>query len=624
MKSYVVKFGSDSFKGALTGVKSSFPKNEVGSIYADQSSKNFCNVSGNVYEAFKLYNGHGERNVFLGQTPTGYVVELDTTDGTVCQLVKMDKVGGIWQITAGTVDNTAGISSLQANYKLFDKRKYPTGFSGTAILLALMPSILENEEASQRAYALNPFTEHADDDIAYWNQITNGVAENLENAGKAIAAFTDNVYRRMNLDLTDVACIPVPENSDIDVKPAGRNMVKTKIKKEIVGTPRYFTPPVKLTSSTSDYDLDAKATYTEEEKKLIPVMPASYRMPEWVGRTCKYIKKSSKYEEPIRTAFLVGPSGCGKTLGSVAMASLLGLVHDHVTCQPDMEIFDFLGQIFPNTNPAQRVSFNDVRTALSLPSVEDIMMDKESAYIQMYKEPMPANVEEADMICAMVNMVNAEMAEMAKGKDYTYVEGGLTKAIRNGYLFEVQEIGIVKRPGVAVGLNALLEAGSEAFITLPTGESVQKNKNCVIVFTSNDEYEGTVNLNQSVLSRMGHVEYFKNASRDEMVSRTLAKVPDFYDKELLKEMAEIVEKITEFCKEKGIEDGVCGQRELNNWAMEIMIDLEDYGLDEASPEIIRETCQHTVLNKVAQNVEDILDVAQGIVDPKYGVFDVRC
>lgn len=52
---------------------------------------------------------------------------------------------------------------------------------------------------------------------------------------------------------------------------------------------------------------------------------------------------------------------------------------------------------------------------------------------------------------------------------YTYVETDFIKALKNGYLVEIQEPSTILQPGVLVGLNSLLEQSGT--ITLPTGGS---------------------------------------------------------------------------------------------------------------------------------------------------------
>lgn len=617
-----LQFGASSLHGALTGAKERFPVEEVASKY-NNGSRAGCAISGNLYDALKMYynNAPGLRRFYLGKFHGGYVVELDSEDGSLTELLKLsiDKQRKV-TIHAATVDTAtakAGTVALVSNYKIWE-RSTNYGFRGTAVLLGIMGWLVEDEEFRERYEAMIPYMAYADDD-PHWGEISNGELENLNAFAFDLAKITDNVYRRIQGNGT-LARLYLPETND-EILGLTQNELKIKTT-PLIGTPLYFaTQQVLQGGNVTEFDLGAKLS--KEERRKVPQFDKSVVFPEWVRTTAMYIKGSSKYAEPIRTCYFVGPAGCGKTVGSTMLANMLGIPYDHITCHPDMEIFDFLGQIFPNTSPRTRITFGDVREEMGLPTIEEVTMDPESSYIRIFREEMPAGTETVDIIDALVNKVNAEVSERLATKDYTYVEGVLTKAIRNGWLCEVQEIGIVKRPGVAVGLNALLETGENNFIQLPTGEHIEKHPNTVIVFTSNDEYEGTCNLNQSVLSRMGHVLYFQNATVDEMVKRTISKVPDFYSKSELKKMAKIIENINNYCHEQGIDDGVCGQRELNNWAIQIMCQLEDYGLTEATPEIIRETCQTAVLNKVAQNEEDIIAVATACVTQEYGELDVR-
>ncbi|MBR4291513.1 MAG: ATP-binding protein, partial [Oscillospiraceae bacterium] len=94
--------------------------------------------------------------------------------------------------------------------------------------------------------------------------------------------------------------------------------------------------------------------------------------------------------------------------------------------------------------------------------------------------------------------------EQSSGQTYTYVETDFVKALKNGYLLEIQEPTVIMPPGVLVGLNSLLEQGGS--ITLPTGDVIQRHPDTVIVVTTNVTYEGCRGLNRatrSVLKRCG-------------------------------------------------------------------------------------------------------------------------
>lgn len=621
-----LKFGEDSFGGSLKNkAKFHFKAEEVKSKYND--SPKGCNISGNLYEVVKIIFKNTSRKVFLGSIKNGYVVELFNADRTEAQLVKIN-IDNNRNVTvkAGVVDCTKNSIVIKNTYTIWEKAT-GTGYNGTAILLPIVYDLCfgstKDEEAKERINDLKDYTSHADDDV-FWDVANNGILENAMNFSYAIGKFTDTVYR----NITDAGVnnssvryyMPVKNRKDSKddkenaILSLSQGDLKVKVNEAILGNPTFFTVASTSVTKTSDFDLGSN--YSDSEKLLIPSLDG-LDIPEWTRSAAKYAKLSSKYPEPIRTFFFVGPAGCGKSIGSRILSGLLGLVYDIITCNPDMEIFDFIGQIYPNTGN-KALDFNAVRKEMNLPSTSDIMLDPESAYIQIHRAAPKGNIDEGALIEDMISLVNEEVAKRLEGKDYIYVEGPLTKAIRYGYAVEVQEIGIVKRAGVAVGLNAILESGKNAFITLPTGETIKKHKNAVIIFTSNNGYVGTANLNQSVLSRMGDVRYFQNEKQSVMVERALKAVPDFYNKDVLTQMAGIIEQINKYCLDKGIDDGVCGQRELNNWAMEIMCDLEDAGEVEASADVIRECAQRTVINKCSQDIEAIEEVGTACIDALFG------
>ena len=51
----------------------------------------------------------------------------------------------------------------------------------------------------------------------------------------------------------------------------------------------------------------------------------------------------------MRNFLLRGPAGTGKTMGAQAIAAGLGLPYVKYTCSANTEIFDFVGQVFPDT-----------------------------------------------------------------------------------------------------------------------------------------------------------------------------------------------------------------------------------------------------------------------------------
>ena len=129
---------------------------------------------------------------------------------------------------------------------------------------------------------------------------------------------------------------------------------------------------------------------------------------------------------------------------------------------------------------------------------------------------------------------------------------------------------------------------------------IKKHPDCTLIFTSNDEYEGCSNLNQSVLDRMSLVYRIENPSSEVMKQRIMERLK-FPDTTMLDRMIEVIANISKASREKGIEDGVCGYRALENWAMAAMIRSSDSGY--ISDDIAFQTAIQTVMNKASQKKE---------------------
>ena len=133
------------------------------------------------------------------------------------------------------------------------------------------------------------------------------------------------------------------------------------------------------------------------------------------------------------------------------------------------------------------------------------------------------------------------------------------KALKNGYVSEVQEPSTIMQPGVLVGLNSLLE--QEGSITLPTGEIIQRHPDAVVVVTTNVSYEGCRNMNLSVVDRMSLVKDIELPSPEVMVQRAMA-VTGATDEYQVSQMVRVVNDMADYCRKNSITDGACGMRSL--------------------------------------------------------------
>jgi len=138
---------------------------------------------------------------------------------------------------------------------------------------------------------------------------------------------------------------------------------------------------------------------------------------------------------------------------------------------------------------------------------------------------------------------------------------------------EIQEPAIISNPGVLVGLNGLLDKCES--ITLPSGEVIKRHPECIIVITTNTDYEGCKSLNQSVISRMNMIFDMEKLSKQQLIDRVV-KVTGFNDQSQIELMANVMEDISKKCKENMISDGSCGVREFIAWVLSTKVTNNAY------------------------------------------------
>lgn len=589
----LINFDNVSFDGKLAGMPTIFTSTQRNSTYVPSKYYEERYKKGQIvrtmdiiYDVLRMYKGtYPDVTAYCAESAKGYVAEMQHKNGEVSVIHIMKKRDGSYYCKASIIDE----NDVCTKFILDNDNK-------SLILLGLMPLILSDQEASDIYSKMSDFLEWDpdDNDWIYSNHIND--------FAMLLNAFSSNVEARLSFSIPEQIIIDTDSISTLKVVD-----LKVNLKKEYIGTAQKFysdtsaKPAAQIQVHT---DFEGKYAYsdrifTEEEKSLIAKLPSGYVMPDFIPEICNFFQKSSRFPAPMRVAYLIGPAGTGKTEGANAICAGLGLPIDHYTCNPNTEIFDFIGQVFPNGSDTS-LSYEEVRAKLGLPSTEDIVNDPVGAYETMYGKSPTGIPDEGKIIVDMIEKVMLYISQLGGGKAFTYVESGLIKAARLGYGFEIQEIGCVLRPGVAVGLNALLETGQNSFITLPTGEIIKKHPECTFIFTSNDEYDGCSNLNQSVLDRMSLVYRIPNPPKEVMKERILSRL-NFPEVSVLTRMIDVIYDISSAAKQKDITDGVCGYRALENWAMAVMIMAMDTGA--ITDAIVYQTAINTVMNKTSQHAE---------------------
>ena len=592
-------------------------KVKVASMYGAKTESTLCgSVIKAVHAMCRCINGTGEGAV--GQIDANKsVAEYKSSVGPdAYHLVVFDAASG-----------SALASVYDKNTELIEQYvAHPSQRDGAAIFFALMPFLMSDAEFDET------FQEYYDQFIAGY--------PDMAKATESMAILCDNAYRRIK----DDTC---PAHINITVDKSGNLMrvsqgqldsgsfVPTSV---TAGEFTIFakTGPavikkagvvVEHTDFVGKYPLTPGRTLSALELSLIPKLPEWYIIPPEVVDICKHAQKTTGRPMQMRNFLLRGPAGTGKTMGAKAIAAGLGLPYMKYTCSANTEIFDFTGMIFPETDAVSTgspeldrereilksmggISYANVAKLMRLPDLDDMDYDPAGVYQALTGvENLAATVQ--DCMSVVLEKVTEKVQALSKraenrqssGQNYTYVETDFVKALKHGYLVEVQEPSTIIQPGVLVGLNSLLE--QEGSITLPTGEIIRRHPDTVVIVTTNVSYEGCRSMNQSVVDRMSLVKDIELPEPEVMVQRAMA-VTGCADEYLVSQMVQVVNDMADYCRKNSITDGACGMRSLIDWVISAEISGDPYL-----------SAKYTVISKATADEEDREALITTILDPMF-------
>ena len=592
-------------------------KVKVASMYGAKTESTLCgSVIKAVHAMCRCMNGTGEGAV--GQIDTNKsVAEYKSSVGPdAYHLVVFDAASG-----------SALASVYDKNTELIEQYvAHPSQRDGAAIFFALMPFLMSDAEFDETFQA-------------YYDQFIAGYPD-MAKATESMAILCDNAYRRIK----DDTC---PAHINITVDKSGNLMrvsqgqldsgsfVPTSV---TAGEFTIFakTGPavikkagvvVEHTDFVGKYPLSPGRTLSALELSLIPKLPEWYIIPPEVVDICKHAQKTTGRPMQMRNFLLRGPAGTGKTMGAKAIAAGLGLPYMKYTCSANTEIFDFTGMIFPETDVVSTgspeldrereilksmggISYANVAKLMRLPDLDDMDYDPAGVYQALTGvENLAATVQ--DCMSVVLEKVTEKVQALSKraenhqssGQNYTYVETDFVKALKHGYLVEVQEPSTIIQPGVLVGLNSLLE--QEGSITLPTGEIIRRHPDTVVIVTTNVSYEGCRSMNQSVVDRMSLVKDIELPEPEVMVQRAMA-VTGCADEYLVSQMVQVVNDMADYCRKNSITDGACGMRSLIDWVISAEISGDPYL-----------SAKYTVISKATADEEDREALITTILDPMF-------
>lgn len=572
-----------------------------------------CTMIKAVHAVCNCMTGTGEGAV--GSIDHRTVAEYKSSAGPdLFHLVVFDS--GTGNIMASVYDkNTETIE----NYKLHQSER-----DGAAVMMALMPLLLKDEEFEQR------FQD-------YFDQRNAGYPD-MKKALEDMAILCDNAYRRIQDDSCP-AHIKVTLDKSGNVLRVSQSQLLAGVympSSVLAGEFTIFAKTGKVTVSAAKsaidhkdfvgkYQLTSGRILSAVEEALVPKLEDWYIIPDAVVDICRHALITTGKPMQMRNFLLRGPAGTGKTQGARAIAAGLHLPYMKYTCSASTEVFDFVGMVFPQTDgmstgdaelDQQRellqsmggINYANVAKIMNLPDLDDMDFDP-SGVFQSLTGVENENATSRDCMAVVMDMVTEKIKALTKpaqkestsGQTYTYVETDFIKALKNGYVVEIQEPTVITQPGVLVGLNSLLEQTGS--ITLPTGEIIQRHPDTVVVVTTNITYEGCRGLNQSVVDRMSLVEDIELPSPEVMAQRAMA-VTGATDEYQVSQMVQVVNDMSEYMRKNGITDGTCGMRSLIDWITSTEITGDPY-----------RSALCTIISKATSDEEDRETLKTAILEP---------
>ena len=499
-----------------------------------------------------------------------------------------------------------------------------SGQDGAAVLLAMIPALAADQE----------FADNLD---AFMAEYRDSFSD-LPKATDLAAILCDNAYRRVK----DKSC---PAHLQVNIDNSGNVMRVSQTHLDsgnftpdrvlageftiLAHTGATVVLEQKETVPHSDfvgkYILTPARGLTAHEEALVPTLAPWYVLPEEVVSICAHAQKSTEKSLPMRNFLLRGPAGTGKTEGAKAIAAGLHLPYVKYTCSANTEVYDFIGQVFPETDGPSTgdadldrerqelkemggITYENVKKIMGLPDLDDMDYDPEGTYMLLTGHAK-AGATSQDCMAEVMDQVTAKLQKLCTvkpetvnaGQTYTYTETDFIRALKYGYVCEIQEPTTIMQHGVLVGLNSLLEQNGT--ITLPTGEVIRRHPDAVVVVTTNVSYEGCRGMNQSVLDRMNLTQDIELPAPEIMAQRAMS-VTGCEDDVLVSRMVQVVNDMADFCRKNGISDGSCGMRSLIDWIMSAEITGDPYT-----------SALCTIISKATADEEDRNAIITSVLEP---------
>lgn len=358
---------------------------------------------------------------------------------------------------------------------------------------------------------------------------------------------------------------------------------------------------------------------SEYERTMIAQLEFNYVPDERIIKIARIIKED--WHLPLvdlaPNIILEGDSGSGKTAATKFLSYVWGLPRTKMTMSPTFESANLIGAFYPviadiaewrvsekdkealatvqelvederfcESGVPQRMDVitalrralaspearESIRGCYNIPTPEEVSIAPEIAWKRLGGDgPVPdadsvrteADRAFEDVMYRLLTILTEKAQEGAVR--YQFIESELMRAFRYGWLVEIQEAASVLRPGVLTELNSLLEpCGS---IELPNGERIYRHPDTVVIITSNRDYIGNMDLNESLRDRCVLGEKMDLPPAEVMAERVMAQT-GFKNRKVVREAVNVICAVNEIAHERNVR-GTFGMRSLIGWVLDL-------------------------------------------------------
>lgn len=349
--------------------------------------------------------------------------------------------------------------------------------------------------------------------------------------------------------------------------------------------------------------------FTKVEQQMIWRKPASHKTSEEEVRIASEIKNNwFDPEMKIMNVLLEGDAGSGKTQLARALSDDLQLPYTKVTCFADMDKTDVFGALLPVVTADDNEDQELLEAIYQTDSLQEVLSVIEK-HFQITEE------QARERLSNLIERIDQE--DYQTNVEYKFYPSEIVRAMQKGYLLEIQEPTVIRDASVLVALNSALEPNG--LLNIPTG-IIRRHPDCVVIITTNRNYQGNRPLNESLRDRVQHAEKMDLPSIEVMIKRAIAKT-NFSDRDYLEIMAEIIRLLDETAKANAIK-GVAGMRSYFFWVnslkqgqdpLESIFPKVLYKLttDETELKILQEALEQSKLLTELQQVRNQQKLRQG-------------